>query len=404
MKKKLLSFAAMILLALFFVSCAEDTPYGKWHSTDPDLTLDIGPFFDSLYFGIYIDEGEKVDVLAFVNGIGGSSFMLGIYSYDEYDFSKQDWNYIGGKRYGNNIPPPKYFDGEWKLKGNKLYYTLYESYQEETGYETIIFELIEEYDPSDRKDVIHTKPYEESIRIPYGQWSSTEPYMRLDIDPGIDGTVFGGEYLTEGASAPSGIYAMLFSRYGRIEMEIRNLEDRDSDGFVRYFIGYIREEDGRLIYDLADKGAGYGQPTGESIVFEKTGEYEIPPPPQTEYAHPGEVWRCADPDITINVDPEADENGYHRLGVYEKDGESIDIVARYNEDGRVFSIFDGRDYTFADGDWRLVGHNPLFTGTFVIDGDELRFVQIPPWRKLNGYDEMVFQRVSLTNEEAVADE
>jgi hypothetical protein len=133
-------------------------------------------------------------------------------------------------------------------------------------------------------------------------------------------------------------------------MEITNLEDSDSDGFARYFIGYIREEDGRLIYDLVDKWGVYGQPTGESIVFEKTGEYEIPPSPQTEYAHPGEVWRCADPAITINVDPEADENGYHHLGVYEKDGESVDIVARYNEDGRVFSIFDGRDYTFADGD------------------------------------------------------
>jgi hypothetical protein len=170
--------------------------------------------------------------------------------------------------------------------------------------------------------------------------------------------------------------------------------------------GFVRTEGNRLFYDLTDEDLN---PTGQTRVFGKTGEYESPPPESAGYEQPGEVWQSDDPAISISVNADSEDSGRQHPASYVKGGESVGAVAVFGfRDGGgiehdVLEIFDKKDYVFYKGEWGIIGYAvPVFLGHYETEGDEMRFVQIPPWRRMNGYDEIVFRRTEIPDGEAAA--
>lgn len=115
---------------LYFVNTAGPIPYGVWKSEDPELTLDINPDVYP-YNGIYVVDGEKIEVT-----IGGFSI------YDFFEIWPLEGSGIDLTVYGN-----AYFNGTFKRKKDKIYYTLKPYWQDKTDYKTIVFEKIGDYDP-----------------------------------------------------------------------------------------------------------------------------------------------------------------------------------------------------------------------------------------------------------------
>ncbi|MDR1245676.1 MAG: hypothetical protein LBK57_01445 [Clostridiales Family XIII bacterium] len=392
-----------ISIVFLLASCSftrynsSEFPYGKWHSTDPDLTIDIGLEYNDTqsYFGTYVKDGEGIDVLVYMS-YGGT---LEIHDFEEYNFSEDHWDYRD--KYGNiKNPPPQYFDGAWRpvnIFDGKLRYKLDDDYREATGYRVIVFEKIESREwPTDILIFEEGNAY----KYPYGLWQSEEPHIVLDINRNPQ-EEFKGVY---GADAPLDVTVEFFWKnndYDNTEMRLLT----DSDYIETLLRGLIHEEGDKLLYELTDNDSN---PIGKTIVFKKMREYELPASEPDTYKHPGEVWRSDDPAITINVDPENDD--IHYLGSYEKDGERIGVVAVWRYAGgdgdnisRALKIYDGKNYVFWRGKWAIANSNPIFIGICETDGDEMRLTQIPPWRNMTGYEEIVFKKSTIEDGDAASE-
>jgi hypothetical protein len=389
MKKSFLLTLLLVSIISVLAACTRytdnDFPRGTWHSADPDLTVDFSFLYigdDSgyqhhFYFGTYFKDGESIDVLIYADNHG----FFEVHDYDEYDFVTDTWLLpVRPRGPSGNRPIPGYFDGRWRppnILSDKLRCSLEEDSRDETGYRRLVFEKT---DSRDDYDVIGNTGGH-AARAPHGKWQSEDPYISLDIDPQ-------GDYVGSfGAEIPLDV--VIGFTYTHIDSEGTDLMYiKSEDGAETFFHGIIRTEGDRLFYDLTD---GESNPTGQTIVFGKTGEYEIPPPEPEGYGHPGEVWLSDDPAIGISVNADSEDSGRQHPASYVKDGESVCAVAVFGyKDGGgteydVLRIYDGKDYVFYEGEWGIIGYAvPVFLGYCETEGDEMRFVQIPPWRRMNG--------------------
>ena len=128
----------VLSLMCFFTACGPaPVPYGIWKSSDPDIILIIDPNrADSenrfRFPGVYTKDGVEIDVVVGVE-IRQGRIMI----YDNIiDFSAVD--YIDGT----------YFIGNYRLRnrGTRLQYDVIPHWQERTGVNQILFELIAEVD------------------------------------------------------------------------------------------------------------------------------------------------------------------------------------------------------------------------------------------------------------------
>lgn len=123
-----------ILVGLFFVSvlltsCSipYEKPYGKWQSEDTFLVLDINPNVIGPFSGTYKKEMEEINIAIYF--AYEKSFVI----HNVTEESEEDDRVL--------------FNGYFKVKDEKLYYTLKPHWQELTGItEPIVFEKIEEYE------------------------------------------------------------------------------------------------------------------------------------------------------------------------------------------------------------------------------------------------------------------
>ena len=106
-------------------------PYGVWQSDDPNIVLIIDPNYAELekppwsivYPGIYVKDGEEIDIIAVVdNTRGRGGILIFDASLDRFDdFSSA------------------FFVGEYRVRGERLHYTFNQHWREATGVDEIIF-------------------------------------------------------------------------------------------------------------------------------------------------------------------------------------------------------------------------------------------------------------------------
>jgi hypothetical protein len=377
----------LAILSIFPVACGQELsslPYGKWESSNPSVTLDIGACYNGVYFGEYELNGKTVPLLIFgerrifIRGYEASNFIS-----DRY------WEYVPTHM-------ESYFDGVFRIKNGCLHYGVIDG-------EDMVFEKTE-----DRKEGpdTYTGSLEHALlqARPRGKWMSSNGTFGFDAPlfwDTVDGEIKGEYTASDGQVLELSIY------FNTRENTVEAYERTDKSKVC--FVGTYIEENGKLYFTLSDSEvSGARFPVSAEIVFEKVEDYE-PPRKQTEYAHPGETWTSADPEISFNVDAEADwvyggdgsavpagSSPYH-FGTYTKDGESLDIVVRFGEDGRAFEIFDRKDYQFIgnEGRWYVVGMRPLFVGVCEQEDGKLRYTLMPPWRMLTGCGEIVFAKAQF---------
>ena len=146
--KRLFPKALVFLLAAVYImtlsSCVRPIapePYGIWVSSDPELILYIDPAsrdnIDApnygMFCGIYTLNGETIDVLVNVD-MRQESMVV----YDLTAISPDDDSICADIEY-------VHFIGRMIVRGNNMICTLYDAWQEKTGYEKIVFEKIEDY-------------------------------------------------------------------------------------------------------------------------------------------------------------------------------------------------------------------------------------------------------------------
>ena len=144
MKKAISKLFVSLFLIVYITtmsSCMfsiDPEPYGIWVSTDPELILYIDPASRDiieapnygLYFGKYVCNDEDLSVFILIDMRQGSMEILDVNGVTD--------EYMGGTEY-------EYFCGSIAVRGNKMIYVLKPFWQEETGYEKIVFEKIEDY-------------------------------------------------------------------------------------------------------------------------------------------------------------------------------------------------------------------------------------------------------------------
>jgi hypothetical protein len=149
MKKVVSKLFVSLFLIVYIItmsSCvlpSKPEPYGIWVSSDPELILYVNPedrapdaLNSGLYSGEYLIAGISISILINIDMRTGQVMKI-------YDSSAQavvDGEIVlyGGLAY-------EYFGGTITIRDNKMLYVLYDAWQEETGYEKIVFEKIEDY-------------------------------------------------------------------------------------------------------------------------------------------------------------------------------------------------------------------------------------------------------------------
>ena len=110
-------------------------PYGKWENAELGLVLDINRNYnkEQAFSGFYIENGEEIDVYVFFSITHGYFWII----------RESDLHHWGGVRDAETT----IFDGRYRVRGERLYYTLTPFWQEQTGItDTIVFERIVSYD------------------------------------------------------------------------------------------------------------------------------------------------------------------------------------------------------------------------------------------------------------------
>jgi len=114
-------------------------PYGKWENAELGLVLDFNPQITvpgrGRYssFGTFIENGEETEVYIIFSTYLGSFWII----------RESGLHHWGGTRDTETT----IFDGRYRVRGDRLYYTLTPFWQEQTGItDTIVFERIVSYD------------------------------------------------------------------------------------------------------------------------------------------------------------------------------------------------------------------------------------------------------------------
>jgi len=137
--KKFLIAISLLFSTIMLSSCVPESshpPLGVWQSMNPMITIYIDPAYQqparpSHFFGFYdLDETEiKIDVF-----FGGPiTFIIE----DTLQFIK--WE--------DTVAHNRILMGTWAMVEDQLHFTPDPRYQERSGYEVIIFERLESYDP-----------------------------------------------------------------------------------------------------------------------------------------------------------------------------------------------------------------------------------------------------------------
>ena len=116
-------------------------PYGKWESEELGLVLDVNPQSNIpsqgrySFFGTYMERGDEVEVYVYFDVILGDIWIL----------RNPDWGSRGGERNTETT----IFGGRYRLRRERLHFTLTSFWQEQTGItDTIIFERVVDYQVS----------------------------------------------------------------------------------------------------------------------------------------------------------------------------------------------------------------------------------------------------------------
>ena len=117
-------------------------PFGVWQSMDPMITMYIDPEYQQhnrrpdLYLGLY-DIGEtEIKINVFFGAPGRFSL------YDTFEAIK--WE--------DTPAHDRIFSGRWEVVEDQLHFAIATRYRERSGYEVIIFERLESYDPINPTD------------------------------------------------------------------------------------------------------------------------------------------------------------------------------------------------------------------------------------------------------------
>ena len=132
----LVLLAGVYLLGLASCGTVQGLPYGVWRSDDPNLVLYLTIQSETGFFsGEYISGSRRVDVVVALsmnlNGLMDIFDSSGTPNNEEYLLSEEDL----------------LFSGNIDIQQGKIVYTLISVYRDSTGYKTIIFEKIADYDP-----------------------------------------------------------------------------------------------------------------------------------------------------------------------------------------------------------------------------------------------------------------
>ena len=134
----------LFICFIFFVfsACVPEAriPYGVWVSEMPSIKIYVYhtyqiPYRDELFLGI---KGEDTKILITVGP--GSRLII----YENTAFLAD----------GSISHSDLLFVGDWVIVGNQMHYTLTPALQERTGYELIIFNRAEDYEPINPADWI----------------------------------------------------------------------------------------------------------------------------------------------------------------------------------------------------------------------------------------------------------
>ena len=139
MKKRIIIIAILTLTKLALVSCVatyQPIPYGVWQSENPNMTLIVDPDYASfenpswsiVYPGTYVRDGEEIDLVVVVDNTRGRG---GIRVFN-----------ASLERFSNFSDA--YFVGNYRVSGGRLIYTLDRQWQEQTGFDRIVFDKTRE--------------------------------------------------------------------------------------------------------------------------------------------------------------------------------------------------------------------------------------------------------------------
>jgi len=121
-----------------------ELPQGVWKSVEPNIILYIDPEYLSPvrpnhYLGIYTAENEKIKIFI---SFDTRSLALRLMRVDSLDSERRTIDFDRGIL----------FVGWFEVIDGKFHYFLTERFREETGYEVIVFQRWEDYDPIDPAD------------------------------------------------------------------------------------------------------------------------------------------------------------------------------------------------------------------------------------------------------------
>jgi len=111
-------------------------PYGKWENAELGLVLDVNPLnraSTNRFYGTLVENEDMLEIYVFFLVTHGDLWIL----------RESDWGNRGGARNTDTT----IFGGSYRLRGDRLHYTLTPFWQEQTGItDTIVFERIVSYD------------------------------------------------------------------------------------------------------------------------------------------------------------------------------------------------------------------------------------------------------------------
>ena len=125
----LIIFAAFVvyILALFRPPRPYETPYGTWRSEAPYMTFAVVSRGGEYNHGIYRKDGVDVDIIIAFHP-----------TFKRFSILNRNAFMEGGRLTASYT----YFSGRFEVVDNRMYYSLFPRFQEQSGYETIVFERV----------------------------------------------------------------------------------------------------------------------------------------------------------------------------------------------------------------------------------------------------------------------
>jgi len=127
-------------MLFLLTSCIPDTPdppYGVWVSEEPRIVLFFKPEYRipvgmPSYIGIYVLDGVETKIFAhFGNGL---RFRI---------------QHLDSLTVRGGLTDSSLLEGNYRVTGEEIRYTLTTPFQERLGIRTIVFRLMDDYDPID---------------------------------------------------------------------------------------------------------------------------------------------------------------------------------------------------------------------------------------------------------------